>query len=159
MGIPWLGGGCAAGRVIDGLFRDSEKGYQVRLPPSPWVSEPLQGAVLAFRAPALQAGMALGVECRPMPPGDWPWVAQHVFFGLRDKQVERREPFRLHGAEALRTRLQARLDQLPVEVEAVSVRDAGCLYDVLYVAPAATVPQGQAAFDAFVDSWTPILKP
>ena len=114
LGIPWLGGGCAAGRVIDGFFRDSEKGYQVRLPSSPWTSEPLDGAVLAFRAPAIRAAMALGVECRPVPPEDWPWVAQHLFFGLRDKQVGHREAFRLHGAEAVRTRLSARLDRVPV---------------------------------------------
>jgi hypothetical protein len=159
LGIPWLDGGCAAGRVIDGFFRDSEKGYQVRLPPSPWTSEPLEGAVLAFRAPALRAGMALGVECRPMPPDDWPWVTRHLFFGLRDTRVEIREPLDLHGAEAVRTRLTARLDEVPVEVEAVSVRHTGCRYDFLYVAPAATFPQGQAAFDAFVESWTPMLKP
>jgi hypothetical protein len=156
LGIPWLDGGCAAGRVIDGFFRDSEKGYQVRLPPSPWTSEPLEGAVLAFRAPALRAGMALGVECRPMPPDDWPWVAQHLFFGLRDKQVEGRERFRLHGTEAVRTRITARLDRVPVEVEAVSVRRADCLYDFMYVAPPATFPQGRADFETFVASWTPL---
>ncbi len=155
LGIPWLDG-CAAGRVIDGFFRDSEKGYQVRLPLSPWRSEPLQGAALAFREPALQAGMALGVECKPMPEGVWPWVAQHLFFGLRHAEVKARETFRLHGAEAVRTQLTARLDQVPVEVEGVSALHAGCLYNFLYVAPPTTFPQGRAAFRVFVESWAPL---
>ena len=158
LGNPWLGG-CAAGRIIDGFFLDSEKGYQVRLPLSPWTSEPLEGAVLAFRAPTLRAGMALGLECGPMRSGEWPWVTRHLLFGLRDTRVEIREPLDLHGAEAVRTRLTASLDQVPVEVDAVSVRHTGCRYDFLYVAPPATFPQGRAAFQAFVESWTPLPKP
>ncbi len=158
LGIPWLGG-CAAGRVIDGFYLDSQKGYQVRLPVSPWTSEPLEGAVLAYRAPNLRAGMALGAQCRPTPSSDWPWAAQHLLFGLRDTRTKDRESFQLHGAEALRTHLTARLEQVPVEVEAVSVRHAGCQYDFLYVAPPASFPQGRQDFQAFVESWTPLPKP
>lgn len=148
--------GCAAGRIVDGIYRDPQSGFQVRLPPPAWIHTFLDGAALSFRDPALQAGMALAVDCPGQETGELPWMARHVFFGLREMRIEIREPVHLHDAVGVRTRLQARLDDVPVEVEGVTLRRAGCLYDFIYAAPPATFPRGRPDFEAFVESWAPL---
>lgn len=156
LGTLWLLAGCATGRIVDGMYRDSANGYEVRLPPAPWVLVPLDGAVLSFKAPTLRAAMAMDVECKDSEEGELLWVARHLFFGLRDKRVQKPEAVRLHGAEGIRSRLLATLDGEPVEVEGVTARRGGCLYDFMYVAPPVDFARGRPDFEAFVNSWTPL---
>ncbi len=155
-GVLCLGIGCAAGRVVNGTYQDSERGYQVRLPVAPWLPRPMDGATLSFESPELRAAMALLVDCRAPEVGELPWVARHLFFGLREKQIQAQEFFRRHDADGVRTRLQARLDGATVEVEGITYRRAGCLYDFIYVAPPTNFPLGRPDFEAFVESWAPL---
>ena len=156
LGTVCLLAGCATGRIVDGTYRDRAHGYEVRLPPAPWVLAPLDGAVLSFKAPPLGAAMALDVECQNPEQGELPWVARHLFFGLRDTRAQEREVIQMSGAEAIRSRLQATLDGQPVEVEGVTVRRGGCLYDFMYAAPPAEFSRGRPDFETFVNSWTPL---
>jgi hypothetical protein len=156
LGIASLAAGCATGRIVGETYRDPEAGFQVRRPPAAWQPQTLDGAVLSYVLPELRAGLALRVDCRTAEPGELPWVARHLFFGLQNTQVQGRETVRLHDAAAVQTRLRARLDDQPVEVEGVTFRRAGCLYDFIYVAPPVAFPQGRADFEAFVQSWTPL---
>ena len=159
VGMLWLGAGCAGARVVQGIYLDSENRYQIRLPAAPWISISLDGAALSFRQPALQAALAFSVECTSSEPGELPWVARHLFFGLREKRIQRREQISLHGAEGVRTWLMAELDGVPVAVEGVTARRGECLYDFMYVAPPATFARGRSDFQTFVESWTPLAKP
>jgi hypothetical protein len=159
LGLHWLFAGCATGRIVDGTYHDSAHGYEVRLPPAPWVLASLDGAVLSFKAPALRAAMAMDVECKDPEEGELPWVARHLFFGLRDTRVQERVAVRLRGVEGLRSRLLATLDGLAVEVEGVTARRGGCLYDFMYSAPPAEFPRGRPDFEAFVNSWIPLTQP
>ncbi len=158
LSIVSLAAGCATGRIVGETYRDPENGFQVRLPPAAWQLRSLDGAALSFTSPELRAGMALRVDCRTAEPGELPWVARHLFFGLQDMHIQEGETERLHDALAVRTRLRARLDDQPVEAEGVTVRRAGCLYDFIYVAPPAGFPQGRPDFEAFVQSWTPLAE-
>ena len=152
----FVSAGCATGRIVGEAYRDPEQGFQVRLPAGAWRLQPLDGAALSFASPELRAGMALRVECRGPESGELPWVARHLFFGLQERRIQAEERVRLHDSTAVRTRLHARLDGGPVEVEGVTFRRAGCLYDFVYVAPPAAFPQGRPDFEAFVNSWTPL---
>lgn len=158
LGIVSIATGCAAGRIVGDTYRDPESGFQVRLPSAAWHLQALDGAALSFASPELRAGMALRADCNTPEPGELPWVARHLFFGLQDTQIQRRETIRLHDAIAVQTLLRARLDDQPVEVEGVTFRRAGCLYDFIYVAPPAAFPQGRADFETFVQSWTPLAE-
>jgi len=86
-------------------------------------------------------------------------VARHLFFGLSQAEIETREPLVLSGASGVRTRLRAHLDDRPVEVDGITVRLQGCLYDFMYVAPPDRFERGRADFDALVASWTPRTAP
>jgi len=96
------------------------------------------------------------VDGKAPEPGELPWVARHLFFGLQDKRIQSREAILLHDTEGVRTRLVARLDDVPVEVEGVTARRGGCLFDFIYVAPPASFARWQADFQAFVESWSPL---
>jgi hypothetical protein len=149
-----------AGRMTDeGTYRDPRGRFTVRPPSAPWQPLDLDGATLAFRLPTLAAGMGLRVDCESSDPGGIPSVARHLFFGLRDKRLQSRESVALTNADGIRTRLIARLEGMPVEVDALTLRHQACLYDFLYVAPPVNFAEGQKDFDAFVRSWTPSATP
>jgi hypothetical protein len=146
---------CATGSIRDGTYRDAHDRFSVRLPPARWQPASLEGATLAFRAPDLDAGMGLRADCGSPEPGPLPWVARHLFFGLADKRVEATQRLTRADASLVRTRLHGRLDGRPVDVEAVTMRSASCLYDFMYVAPPERFEEGRPDFDAFVQSWSP----
>jgi hypothetical protein len=158
VGMLSLSAGCVAGWIAGTTYRDPEDRFQVRLPPATWSPRPLDGAVLSFGSPELQAAIALRVDCQTPEPGELPWVARHLFFGLEEKRAQGRETVRLHEVVGIRTRVRARLEHVPVEVEGVTLRRAECLYDFIYVAPPAVFPQGRPDFEAFVESWTPLSR-
>jgi len=151
--------GCATGTIRDGLYRDPQGRFTVRVPPARWQAVSLDGAALSFRAPDLDAGIVLRVDCNGPESGPLPSVARHLFFGLQDKRVEGRERIAVSNASGVRTRLRARLDDRPVEVDGVTVRRGACLYDFVYVAPPQRFEEGRADFDAFIESWTFVLNP
>jgi hypothetical protein len=147
--------GCAGARTIDGVFHAPQERYQVRPPGAPWVPASLDPDRLAFRAAGLNAAMALWEDCTSPEPGELRWVAHHLFFGLKDRQTLEREAVRVGHHPAVRTRLTGRLEDQPVALEAVTLRHAGCLYDLVYVAPPGRFDAGLPAFEAFVQSFTP----
>jgi hypothetical protein len=150
---------CATGPHDAGLYRDPRDRFTIQRPPAPWQSFSVEGAALAFRAPELAAAIGLRVECGSPEPGPLPAVARHLFFGLSQVEIKTREPMTLSGAGGMRTRLRARLDDRPVEVESVTMRRQGCLYDFMYAAPPDRFERGRTDFDAFVQSWTPRIAP
>lgn len=158
LGLLGLSAGCATGRIVDGVYRDSGNGYQVHLPPAPWVPAPLDGSVLAFKAASLGAAMAMDVKCTQPEEGELLWVANHLFFGLKDKRVQEQQAVHLHDAQGVRSRLVATLDGHPVEVEGVTARRGECLYDFMFVAPPSGFARGRPDFESFVDSWTPLAE-
>lgn len=150
---------CAAGPIGEGVYRDPRDRFTIQRPPTRWQPLPVEGAASAFRSPELAAVIGLRVDCSNPEPGPLPAVARHLFFGLSQAEIETREPVVLSGASGMRTRLRARLDDRPVEVDGITVRLQGCLYDFMYVAPPDRFERGRADFDAFVASWTPRTAP
>jgi len=150
---------CAAGSVRDGTYRDPQNRFTVSLPPARWQPVSLDGAGLAFRAPALGAGIGLRADCHSPESGPLPAVARHLFFGLIDKQIEAHEFVSVADAHGVRTRLNARLDDRPVTVDGVTVRRGPCLYDFVFVAPPEHFENARPDFDAFLRSWTPSAAP
>jgi hypothetical protein len=154
-----VGAGCATIPAPGTLYRDPAQGFEVRLPDAPWSVHPLPDAPLSLRNLDRGAAMALLTECKAPEAGELRGVSRHLYFGLQDKQVQAQEPVELQGVPGLRTRLSATLDGRPVEVEGITLRHAGCLVDLVYVAPPAAFLGGRGDFQAFVDSWRPLPRP
>jgi hypothetical protein len=141
--------------MLGGVFHAGEHRYRIRPPGAPWETISSDQDRLAFRRPDGRAAMALLRDCDEPEPGALPWVARHLFFGLRDRDVQRQERTALGGRPAVRTRLTARLEGAPVVVEAVTLRHAGCLYDFVCVAHPEAFGAARAEFAAFLESWVP----
>lgn len=150
---------CAAGPHGEGLYRDPRDRFTIQRPPARWQPFSVEGAALAFRSPELAAAIGLHMDCGSPEAGPLPAVARHLFFGLSQAEIETREPMALSGASGMRTHLRARLDDRPVEVDGVTIRLQGCLYDFMYAAPPDRFEGGRADFDAFVESWAPRIAP
>ena len=156
--MAFIGGlltGCAAasGRVVDGVYVDAAKGFRVDLPRSGWRVASSPGADLALRHTGTDASMAVSASCPEQERGPLPAVARHVFFGLRQVEWLRQEPVMLDGVAGLETVVRGRGEGAPVQVRSVVIRQKGCLYDLLFVAPPETFEARGADFDAFLAGW------
>jgi hypothetical protein len=151
--------GCAGSRLVGGVFQAAENRYAIRPPGNPWVPLSQEADRLAFQTPEGRATIALLQDCESPERGELGWVARHLFFGLRERETQARETIEVAGIRGVRTQLAARLEDAPVEVEAVTLRHGGCLYDFVYVADPDVFAAARPAFEAFVGSWMPRARP
>lgn len=129
--------GCAGKRIVDGVFH-SASGYRVGLPGPAWTVSDGGPADLELRHRSVPAGMLVNASCDgPAARRDLDVLARHVLIGLRDRQVLAEEPVSLNGRAGGRTLVEGRPanGQTRVRVEAYVLRDARCVYDLLYMAP------------------------
>jgi predicted Zn-dependent protease len=156
--MAFIGGllaGCAAasGRVVDGAYVDAAKGFRVDLPRSGWQVTSSPGADLALRHTGADASMAVSASCPEQEKGPLPAVARHVFFGLRHVEWLRQEPIMLDGVAGLETVVRGTVEGTTVQVRSIVVRQKGCLYDLLFVAPPETFEARSADFDRLLTGW------
>jgi len=146
--------GCSASRIENGVFF-SPKGYQVDLPRQGWRVKPGGAAELELQRQDPAGGMLADATCdgktaeRPLGV-----LTRHLTFGLKDRVLEDGGPITLAGRPAQRAVVRGSLDGAQVGVEAVVVKDERCVYDFLYVAPAAAFETGRGDFRAFVESFS-----
>ncbi|MGH7432571.1 MAG: hypothetical protein ACREJL_02330 [Candidatus Methylomirabilales bacterium] len=145
--------GCAAGKVVDGVYMDPAKGFRVNLPRSGWQLTRSPGADLALRDTGTDASMAVSASCPEQERGPLPALARHVFFGLRQVEWLRQGPIMLDGVTGLDTVVRGRWGGAPIQVRSVVIRQKGCLYDLLFVAPPENFEARGADFDAFLAGW------
>jgi hypothetical protein len=145
--------GCSASRIENGVFY-SPKGYQLSLPRQGWAVRHGGAAELELRRLEPAGGMLADATCddktasRPLPV-----LARHLTFGLKDRVIEDGGALTLGGRPAQRAVVRGSVDGTPVGVEAVVIKGERCVYDFLYVAPAAAFETGRPDFRAFVESF------
>lgn len=147
-----LAGCSAAGHIDHGVFYSS-KGYQVSLPAQGWAVKPGGAAELELQRRDPAGGMLADATCDDKTAGrPLTVLARHLTFGLKDRVLEDGGPLTLAGRPAQRSVVRGSVDGTAVGVEAVVVRGERCVYDFLYVAPAASFETGRGEFQAFVES-------
>jgi hypothetical protein len=93
-------------------------------------------ADLALRRVDRPAGLMAHASCEGRPPTrPLPVLVRHLRFGLRDVQELAEAPVTLGGLPGTAHRFRATLDGMPVAVRGVTLRGAGCVYDLVGVAP------------------------
>ena len=143
--------GCAGAHPEPGAYLVRSKGYRV-VPPAGWERIP-SDADLALRQPILGAGLMAHATCEGKTPGrPLPLLARHLRFGLKDVADLQETPAAVAGRPALRSRFTARLDGVPVAVEAVTLAGSRCVYDLVAVAPPATLAAVTPDLDRFAES-------
>ena len=146
--------GCSASHIESGVFH-SAKGYRVSLPAQGWAVKTGGSAELELERRDPAGGMLADATCeaktasRPLSV-----LTRHLTFGLQDRVVANNEPLTVDGRPAQRAVVHGSMDGKPVGVEAVVVKGERCVYDFLYVAPAAHFEAGRGDFQAFVQSFS-----
>jgi hypothetical protein len=150
--------GCSASHVENGVFLSS-KGYRVSLPSQAWAIKPDGRAELELERRDPAGGMLADATCEAREAGrSLSVLTRHLTFGLKDRVVDEVAPITLDGRPAQRAVVHGRMDGAPVGVEAVVVKGERCVYDFLYVAPAASFESGRADFRLFVESFGGVVK-
>ena len=145
--------GCSASHIENGVFH-SPKGYQVSLPRQGWRVQPGGAAELELQRQDPAGGMLADATCdaktaaRPLAV-----LTRHLTFGLKGRVLEDGGTLTLAGRPAQRTVVQGSMDGAQVGVEAVVIKGERCVYDFLYVAPAAAFETGRGDFRTFVESF------
>ena len=126
--------GCSGVRLEDGSYVVARKGYRVGAPDG-WTRIESE-ADLTLRREDAAAGLMAHATCEGKPPArSLPVLVRHLRFGLRDVQDLVETPVTLGGLPGAAQHFRATLDGVPVAVRAVTLRGAGCVYDLVGVAP------------------------
>lgn len=143
---------CAGpGRFVNGGFVVTSKGYRVVVPEG-WVRVDSK-ADLALRHASRDAALLVHGTCDGRPPRrSLQVLSRHLRFGLRDVDGVAAAGVTIAGRPAVRSRFTARLDSRRVAAEALTVRGAACVYDLVLVAAPAELDTVRGDFERLAAS-------
>ena len=147
--------GCAGRRISGGVYH-SDKGYRVRIPGAEWMVVDQSKADLELRHRDGASGMVVNAVCDGKASRRSPGVLRsHLLAGLRERKMIERQDVSLDGRAGTRTVLEAHAvgSDSRFLIDAVTVTDERCVYDLIYAAPVEGVADHHAAFDQFVGSF------
>jgi hypothetical protein len=148
----WLAlAACATSSFSGGVYRNSQTAYRVGPLDATWERFHVSDCNLAFRNPAGGSIMANATcDVRDLPLDV---LTNQSLIGLEQKQEQSREVITLDGRAALRTRLSATLDGVPILLDLVVLKKDGCTYDLELVAGARAFVDREADFWRFVQGF------
>jgi len=144
------GCGAAQARVEGGVYRSGDVAFRVGEPPATWRAIDVEQATMAWRDEAHRASILLDARCR-RKDDDVPLQAltQHLVMGTTERNIASQETVPFDGREAMKTRLTAKLDGVPMEYDLVVLKKDDCVYDFVYVAEPGAA-DGRPDFERFV---------
>lgn len=148
---------CATGTFTDGVYRDAQTAYRVGPLGASWRRFGLSGGDIAFRHAAGGAILANAL-CEDIKDVPLDVLTNQALIGVEHKQEHAREVVTLDGRAALRTRLSAALDGVPVELELVVTKKDGCTYDFELVTGAQVFADREVDFWRFVQGFKQLSR-
>lgn len=147
-----VGTACASsGSFRNGVFEREGVVYRVEAPQG-WELLSFAGNDLAWGGPRGEV-IAVNAECEGHGDPSLAVLTNHLLIGFENRRVIEREPFELSGRGALRSRVQAELDGVPVELEFVVLKKDGCVYDLSYLAHPSRFEAQLPTYRKVVDSF------
>ena len=147
--------GCAGRRLHDGVYR-SEHGFRVTVPGPAWEVVDRSRAELELRRTDGAAGMLAHATCRPEAARrDFGLLERHLLLGLRDRATLEEGEADVAGRRAAHRVVEGRPrdGEERMRIESYVLKDARCVYDLLYVAPPEDFDGGREDFRRFVASF------
>jgi hypothetical protein len=147
--------GCAGRRLQDGVYR-SEHGFRVTVPGPEWRVVDSSRAELELRRADAEAGMLAHATCRPdAARRSFSVLERHLLLGLRDRATLEAGETDLAGQRAVHLVVEGRPRDAEgrMRIESYVLKNARCVYDLLYVAPPGEFDVGRADFRRFVQSF------
>ena len=147
--------GCATARLEDDRYR-SPKGYQVAVPPNGWTVVNEDDVDLVLRHEHPPARMLVNASCdETVRTLSGRVLARQLLMGLKHRTVVERGEVALAGRPAIHVLLEGEdgNEGTRVRVDAYVVKTDRCVYDFLYVAPAASFAEARGDFQRVLESF------
>jgi hypothetical protein len=147
----WLTG-CAGKRIEGGVFHGG--GYRVTLPTGGWRVMPRGPADLELQREGAPGGMVANASCGREAGRGLDRLIRQLLSGLKERSVLEQTPISVDGRAGERVVFEGTAQAGRVKGEAYVLKGGACVYDLLYVAPAAAFDSGRADFERFATSLT-----
>ena len=144
---------CATTRIVDGFLVDEVRGYKIPILRNGWQRLKAEGVEIAFRAVPEGQIAALAVSCEGEETPPLRILARRLFFGMAAKRILAQEPASLNGTEAIHTLLEGHVGDGDVMVSSYVAKEAGCVYDLVYVATPSSFQERIGEFEHFARGW------
>jgi hypothetical protein len=157
--------GCATVGLRNNVYDDGDAAFRLSSTPPQatgdsdprgWSRVTVEDNDLAWSSNGRLGVIALNGACRAAmadnDSGDAPLfvLANHLMFGMTERNMIKREMITMSGREALHTVAEAQLDGVPIRFEAFILKKDGCVFDLQYVAAPDRFEQGRPTFEQVV---------
>jgi hypothetical protein len=118
-----------------------------------------EGAAVGFYSEAVGGVIEANATCRDdAEAAPLRALTRQLLIGYTDRNIEEQRTVPLAGREALRTRVQAKLDGVPMTLDLYVLKRNGCIFDLSYAAPPALFTRGADDFARFVDGFADVRE-
>lgn len=142
------------GVLAAGSFTHEGVSYRVVVPEGKeWRRVDFEDNDLAWLSTTSAHMIAINSTCTGHEDPPLEILTNHLVIGFTDKEVIKREAFKLDGRDALRSWIHAKIDGVPTSLELVVLKKNGCVHDFTYVSPVGEEGKYQKDFDALIDGF------
>jgi hypothetical protein len=141
---------CAATAVRGGVFETAR--YRVTLPSGGWHVVRDGPADLQLSRDAAPGGMLVNATCGAAARRDADALIRRLLSSLSERRIVEQAAVTVNGYVGERALFEGTGPGGAVRGESYVVKDADCVYDLLYVAPPEAFEGGRADFTRFVES-------
>jgi hypothetical protein len=138
-----LAGACAAPRL------------EVPAPTGGWKAAPAREGGVAYHHAKAGGTIAANRTCEDVEDVPLDVLTNHLLIGVEERKEASRRPLTVAGRGALRTRLDGKIDGVPVGLDLVVLKKDGCVYDLMLVGSPQRVEALAPEFERFVARFAP----
>jgi hypothetical protein len=144
-------GGRQSASFDGSVYRKGPIAFRLGPVPPGWRLVDVHDESVAYRDDAHAASILVNARCTKADEAT-PLVAltNHLLMGSTEREFLSQEPVPFDGREALRTKVRARWDGVPLAFDIFVLSKDGCVYDFVYMGDPAAYPDGAPGFEAFV---------
>ncbi|MBI3073544.1 MAG: hypothetical protein HYY84_15645 [Deltaproteobacteria bacterium] len=147
------------GKFANGVYSNREARFRIGAAPSGFKLIAVQEAGLSFYNAPRGATIGVNVTCREADDVPLAALRDHLVFGFTERKQLSEEVISLDGREALVTRLDGKLDGVPVRLTSAVLKKDACVYDFTFAARPAAHGGDDAAFLSFVRGFATLTPP
>jgi hypothetical protein len=116
-----------------------------------------EGASVGYFSDAVGGVMEANATCRDdADAAPLAALTRQLLIGYTERHIESQVTVPLDRREALRTRVDVKLDGVPMTLEIYVMKRNGCIFDLSYAAPPDAFARGSADFQRFVDGFADV---
>jgi hypothetical protein len=130
-----------------------EVSFRIGLPGDGWRPLHDRATQVAWQRDEPPGAIQVRSQCEEHGDSDLHDFTDHLRIDFGAWEIVEQEPLRLIGREALRTRVSAALDGVPVMLEVYVVKKDGCLFDLTYTALPYAFERGLPDFQRVVEGF------